>query len=187
MIAYHDLYEILRKEKYSDVLQELPNSFISDFVEYLREKKEESGKSGSIFEDSVSKSKKQYENSVALFKELILKRKKKLLNLVFIAAETGVMKKDYDNMLDFEKKAFDGLVKVFESLDKELNDSLNGVEKEKELESSKMIIFSENVEEFIDLSGNAIGPFSKGELANIEKSVADIFVSNGKANFVDED
>ena len=31
-------------------------------------------------------------------------RRKKILNLVLIAAETGISKKDFDNMLDFEKE-----------------------------------------------------------------------------------
>ena len=31
MISYNDIYEILRKEKYSEVLQQLPKNFIEDF------------------------------------------------------------------------------------------------------------------------------------------------------------
>jgi len=36
------------------------------------------------------------------------------------------------------------------------------------------------------LTGNAIGPFTSGELANLDAEVSKILVSGGKANFVDE-
>ena len=102
MITYNYLYEILRKEKYSEVLQVLPKNILEDISEFLHDKKGESLKEGDMFEDSIIKSKKQLENSIALLKELILRRKKKLLNLVFVATETGIMKKDYENMMSFE-------------------------------------------------------------------------------------
>src|SRR3989344_6074690 len=99
MLSYNDLYEVLRKEKYSELLQILPKNFLLDFCEYLVDKKEQSSKDDGLFVDSVMKSRKQVENSLAIFKELILRRKKKILNLVFVAAETGIMKRDYEIML----------------------------------------------------------------------------------------
>jgi hypothetical protein len=49
-----------------------------------------------------------------------------------------------------------------------------------------MVIFNQNVEQFVDLFGNAVGPFTSGELANLENEVAEILVSGGKAAFVDD-
>ena len=89
MISYNDIYEILRKEKYSDVLQPLPKNFIEDFSLYLSETRGKNSSEQDLFADSLAKSKKQIENSIALFKELILRRKKKLLSLVFTATETN--------------------------------------------------------------------------------------------------
>ena len=34
MLSYGDLYELLRKEKYSDNLQQLPKGFVSDMAEF---------------------------------------------------------------------------------------------------------------------------------------------------------
>ena len=42
-----------------------------------------------------------------LFKELMLRRRKKILNLVLIAAETGISKQDFNNMLSLEKEKID--------------------------------------------------------------------------------
>lgn len=185
MLSYNDLYEVLRKEKYGEALQTLPKNFIPDFLEYLNDKKEQSSKEDDLFVESVIKSKKQLENSVSLFKELMLRRKKKILTLVFVATETGIMKRDYENMLPFERDVFDRLVKAFEEGDKELAKILSG-RKEKEKEKFKMVIFNQNVEKFVDMFGNVVGPFAAGEIANLEKEVSEILVSGGKAGFVDE-
>ena len=187
MISYNDLYEILRKEKFSENLQSLPKSFVSDFSSYLEENKEQPSSSGNLFLDNIAKSKKQLENSIAIFKELMLRRKKKLLNLVFVAAETGIMKRDYENMLNFEKEMFDKFVKAFEEGDKELTKIFHGESGTGLKDSNRMVIFNQNVEQFVDMSGISVGPFAAGELANLSNEVSAILVSGGKAKFVDED
>lgn len=186
MISYNDLYELLRKERFSENLQLLPKNFLEDISEYLNEKKELSVGEEGLFADSAAKSKKQLENSIAIFKELVLRRKKKLLNLVFVAAETGIMKRDYENMLYFERELFDKLVKAFEEGDKEISKSMSAKKVDEIKKNNKLIIFNQNVEQFVDMSGSLVGPFASGELANLEKEIAGILVSGGKASFVDE-
>ncbi len=185
MLVYNDLYEILRKEKYSETLQQIDKNFLNEFVEYLKKLREENKVDSDLFSNTVVESKKQLENSIAIFRGLILRRKKKLLQLVFVAAETGIMKRDYDNMFDFEKKVFDNLVKAFENGDKELTLMLNGKQDEKTV--NKMVIFNENVEQFVDMGGNIAGPFNKGDLVNLDSKICNILVSGGKAIYVDED
>lgn len=184
MISYNDLYEILRKEKYSEVLQQLPKDFVKDMSDYFNDRKHDSNKEDDLFEDNVAKSKKQLENSVALFKELIRMRKKKILNLVFVATETGIMKRDYENMLAHERGLFEVLVKAFENGDKELSKLMTG--KKDDEKNFRMIMFNQDVEQFVDMSGGVVGPFVSGELANLDKDVAQVFVGGGKASFVDE-
>jgi len=184
MISYSDLYEILRKEKYSEALQQLPKNFIEDICEYINDRKDESSKDDGLFLDNIVKSKKQLENSVSIFKELIRLRKKKLLNLVFIAAETGIMKRDYENMLTFERELFEKLVKAFEEGDKDLAKSMSGKKAE---DKNRMIMFNQSVEQFMDMTGNAVGPFNLGELVNLDAKIAEIFVSGGKASYVDNE
>lgn len=184
MLNYNDLYEVLRKEKYSENLQLLPKDFFKDIADFFSERKEESMREGDFLVDGIARAKKQFENSIALFKELMLRRKKKLLNLVFVAAETGVMKRDYDNMLTFERELFEKFVKSLEESDKELSKLLNA-KKSENIKKLKMIIFNQNVEQFVGMNGEAIGPFASGELANLDSEIAEIFVSGTKAVFVD--
>ncbi|MEK6854941.1 MAG: hypothetical protein AABX73_01850 [Nanoarchaeota archaeon] len=186
MITYNDLYELLRKEKYSETLQPLPKQFLADFSEYLNDKSNlPQIEKESLFLDSLTKTKKQFENAVSIFRELITKRKRKILNLVFVATETGIMKRDHENMLTHEKEIFEKLVKLFEESDKNMAKIMNNVAQKKA--ENKLIIFKQEIEQFIDHSGNTLGPFKSGELVNIETSIADILVSENKASLIDEE
>lgn len=179
MITYNDIYEASRKERYSDQLQPIPKNFVSEVADYLKEKKGIASKDNDVFSDVIIKTKKQLENAITLFKELILRRKKKILNLVLIAAETGISKQDFDNMLTFEKTLFDDLMKSIDSSEKKLNELLNGGNSEEQ--KNDLIVFLDNVEEFIGLNGEKMGGYEKGQIANIPKEIAKILVDSGKA------
>jgi DNA replication initiation complex subunit (GINS family) len=178
MITYNDIYEASRKERYSDQLQPLPKNFITEVSDYLKEKKEIASKDNDVFSDVIIKTKKQLENAITLFKELILRRKKKILNLVLIAAETGISKQDFDNMLAFEKLLFDDLMKAIDISEKKLGDLLNG---EKDEKKNELIVFKENVEEFMGLNGEKMGPFEKAQIANLPREIVKILIDSGKA------
>jgi len=182
---YNELYEILRKEKYSEQLQSLPKDFVEQAGDYFKEKQTTFNfVEGDVFSDNALRSKKQFENSKAIFKELMLRRKKKILNLVFVAAETGIMKRDFSNMLLFEQELFEEMVVAVELGDKKLRDLIIG-KKEEEVKN-KMIVLKEDVVEMVDMNGNIIGPYKKGQLINIDSEVAGLLVQGDKADFVDD-
>ncbi len=184
MITYSDLYEAARKERYSEQLQSLQKNFITEVAEYLKEKKQLSLKEDDIFSDMIVKTKKQLENATTLFRELMIRRRKKILNLVLIAAETGISKQDFDNMLSFEKSLFEELIKNIENSDKKINELLN--EKKAEELKNELVIFKTDVEEFLDIEGEKIGPFQKGQIANIPKEIAKILIEDDKAKVVEK-
>ncbi|MEK6875150.1 MAG: hypothetical protein AABX30_00535 [Nanoarchaeota archaeon] len=180
MITYNDLYEAARKERYSEQLQPLTKNFISEVANYLKDKKEIALKQDDLFSDLIIKTKKQLENALTIFKELMLRRRKKLLTLVLIAAETGISKQDFENMLPLEKELFEEMMKGIDVFDKKLNEELSG--RREEEAKNQMIVFKEDVEEFLDFHGNKIGPFEKGQIANIPKEVAKILVEDRRAD-----
>lgn len=185
MITYNDIYEILRKEKHSEQLQQVPKNFIDQISEYLKEKKELGERKGDMFSDTIIKTKKQFENAVSIFKEFILRRKKKLLNLAFIARETGISKRDFENMLEFEREMFDKIVGGMEEADKKVADLMSG--KEGKEKRHLLITFKNDVEEFLDTDGKVAGPFEKGEIANLPEEIVKILIDAGKVEVVDED
>ena len=182
MITYNDIYEAARKERYAEQLQPISKNFVSEVADYIKEKKEVAAKEEGDFSDVIVKTKKQLENAVTLFKELMVRRRKKILNLVLIAAETGISKQDFENMLQVEKDLFEELMKNIEEADKNLNETLNnnGNEKEKKSEIHN-VLFLEDVEEFVGLDGKTLGPFKKGDSAELVSEISNILVADGRA------
>ena len=184
MITYTDIHEAAGKERYSEQLQPLPKKFVLEVSNYLKEKEQLALKEDDSFSDMIAKTKKQLENANTLFKELIVRRRKKILRLVLIASEIGISKQDFENMLDFEKVLFEDIMKCVDKSDKKLNEQLKG--KSQETLKNGLILFSKDVEELVDLEGKKIGPFEKGQMANLSKQIANILVEDGKAEFVEE-
>lgn len=183
MITYNDLYEALRKERYSEQLQVLPKNFVREVANYFEEKKEIGAKDDDFFSDVAIKSKKKLENAIMNFKELVRIRKKKILTLSFIASEVGISKKDFENLMGFEKDLFEEIVK---SLEKSV-DSLGGLMSGAKDESSNLLVrFLKNVPAFLDSNGNEIGPFEKGEVANLESDVVDILEKDLNVQIIED-
>lgn len=187
MITYNELYDALRKERYSEQLQPIPKNFVKEVSAYLKDKKEIANKKSDDFSDTILKTKKQFENSIAIFKELILRRKKKILDLAFIAAETGISKRDFENMLAIEKECFESIMKSLEKSDKKITEILKGADESEDRLKNKMIVFVEDTEEFLDLDGNKLGPFKKGDVANISEEVSNILIVDKKAEAIEEE
>ena len=162
----------------------MPKNFIAEVSDYFKDKKEIASKEDDVFSDVIIKTKKQLENAITLFKELMLRRRKKMLNLVLIAAETGISKQDFENMLNIEKELFEELMKCIEINDKKLAQNLSG-KKEQELKN-EMIVFNDSVEEFVGLDGERVGPFQKGQIANLPREIAQILIADGKAEIIEE-
>lgn len=185
MITYNDIYEAARQERYSEQLQPLSKNFIMEVSKYFKEKKQFTLKESEEFSGVIDKTKKQLENAITFFKEIIVRRRKKILNLVLIAAETGISKRDFENMFDFEKELFEELMKCMDSSDKKLNQILNGSKLE-EIQNNEMVVFKEDVEGFVGLDAENMGPFEKGQIVNIPKQIAKILAEGGKVEKIYE-
>ncbi len=186
MITYNDIYEASRKERYSEQLQGIPKNFITEVANYLKEKKEIAAKEDDVFSDVIIKTKKQLENAVTLFKELMLRRRKKILNLILIAAETGISKQDFENMLQIEKDLFEDLMKNIDATDRKLSGLLIGNGEKEEIMKNELVSFIEDVSEFMGFDGSVIGPFEKGQIANLPKEVVKILVEDKRCEIIGE-
>ena len=86
-------------------------------------------------------------------------------------------------MLEFEQELFENLVGAIENADKKLKNALSGPAIKEE--QNKMIIITQPLQEFADINGIVVGPFSKGQLVNLDKETAEILVSENKATVID--
>ena len=184
MITYNDIREATRKERYSKQLQVIPKNFVFEVAIYFKEKKEIASKEDDGFSDLAVKTKKQLENAITLFREFMRLRKKKILDLVLIAAETGISKQDFENMFDFEKTLFEDIMKCIDVSDKKFSEILEG-RKEGDLINDS-VVFLESAEEFVGMDGEMMGPYEKGQIVNIPKEIAKILIDGGKCEVVGE-
>ena len=88
-------------------------------------------------------------------------------------------------MLPFEKTLFEDLMKSIDLSEKILSDSLNGNQNEEK--KNELIVFKEMVEEFIGLDGEKMGPYDKGQIANLPKEITKILIEGGKCELVEGD
>jgi hypothetical protein len=185
MITFNDLYESVRKEKYSDSLQKLPEEFLQETSEYLREKREFLAKEDDPFSDLSLKNKKKLENAIASFKELMRLRKKKILNLAFIAAEVGIGKKDFENMFSYEKTLFEKITQALEASEKGKDAEMTGSPKTEM--KHRLVRFLETVPSFMGVEGVEIGPFEKGEIHNLSSELVGILEKDKRVEVIDYD
>ena len=185
MLTFSDIYEAMRKEKYSENLQMLPKKFLGEASDYFAEKKEFLSKESDLFSDMAIKNKKKLDNAVSSFRDLLRIRKKKILNLAFVASEVGISKKDFENLLAFEKDLFEEVVKSLERAEKNRGDDMNGSSKNEM--KNRLVRFLEEVSEFLDFEGNEVGPFEKGEVANLGGDIVEILEKDKRVEVIEED
>lgn len=185
MITYSDLYEALRKEKYNEKLQKLPKNFLIQLETYFREKKAITNKESedSIFSEEIAKTKKQLENAKSIVKELLTIRERKILGLALVAAKTGIEKYDAESMVGYEKELLAMVTQKIEEGEKKLNLIFQGI-KEKDLKN-QLVRFTQDTPAFLDLDSNRLGPFKKGDVANLPKEIVTILTDNNQADIIE--
>lgn len=186
MITYQEIYEALRKEKYTEALQQLPSNFLQEISDYISDKKNILSRDSDFFSDTLRMTRKQFDNALSIVKELLVIRQRKVLNLAFVAAVTGISKRDVEALLDYEKELFDILVKQLEQNQKLIAEILNGKIEKKDLKNL-FVRFKQDVPAFLDGSGLEFGPFKRGEVANLPKEIAEILFADNKATQIEEE
>ena len=186
MITYSEIYEVLRREKYSDQIQQLPKNFFSDVAEYLQDKKKLTEKESDAFSETVMKMKKQFENAISIIKELIMRRERKIINMALLAAKTGVNKKDIEKLLDHERDLFEFVTGKIEDTEKRFSSLIEQGGEKKDLKN-QLIRFSHDTSEIVDLEGNKLGPFKKGDVVNLPKEISEVLIKAEQAISIETD
>ena len=184
MITFSDIYEAMRKDKYSEELQALPPVFLAESAKYFSEKKDFLNKEEDPFSDIALRNKKKLENALSSFRDLLRIRKKKILNLAFVASEAGISKRDFSNLFSFEKDLFEEIVRGLEKAEENMNADMLGAGKD--TRKQFLVRFLEDVPEFLSLDGSEVGPFEKGEVANLEKEIVDILQSDKRVQVIED-
>ena len=86
------------------------------------------------------------------------------------------------NFVDFEKKLFEDFTKCMDDSDKNLNEILNN--KKKKVQKNELVVFLMDVEGFMDLEGEKMGPYEKGQIVNLPIEIIKILIEGGKVEVV---
>ncbi|MBU2496956.1 MAG: hypothetical protein KJ767_02775 [Nanoarchaeota archaeon] len=187
MVTYPEIFEILRKEKYTDKLQSLSKTFLNDVALYLKEKKalleREREERPEFFNETLERTKKQLENAKSMLRELFMVREKKVIELSLVASKTGISKTESKTMLETEIELFEEVLKKLKDIDAKIISIIEGIER---IEDENLLIkFRSETPKFVDLNGNEIGPFRERDVANLPKKIAETLIKNKMAEMVE--
>jgi len=198
LITYEALYEILRKDKFNNELQQLNPEFYQQTIRYLKEKEavvEAQQKKTDIFSTSeLQKTKKQLENIKKILRELYEIRERKITDLAIFSSRSNEDLSS-ENMTPQEKLLFNETKEVFDNYRKGILLNLIqgnlpelGIKEEKteELktpnkEIKKLIKFIKTTPKFIAEDMYTYGPFETEDVANIPIKAAELLEKNKKA------
>lgn len=206
-LTYDSLFEIVLKEKDRDELQRLPSGFVRDLVGYLADSKGlvEAKRLAGSTDDVIFK---RFSNVKLLVRDLYECRERKIVRMALISSKSsdkGII--DVSVFLPEERVFFDSCIKVFDGFRKDFFDCVvdgkapnvsvpvelfgDSSEVEGAVEGSgvevgdvKVVRFLDDTEVVVDSELKSYGPFKREDVAKVPLDLAEVLVSNGKAEIV---
>ncbi|MBN2566836.1 DNA replication complex GINS family protein [Candidatus Woesearchaeota archaeon] len=202
-LTFETLFELVRREKTRDELQELPEGFYGLVIQYLKEKQGIQEKTGA----DARKSPAEIENVKRIIAELYDRREKKIVGLAMNKARTGSKSFDSKAMLDEEVALYR---RVIDSLAAFRSGVLANVLSQKspsqppalpspataagtssdaatsgmvpaEDSLNAMVRILQPIPKFVGPDLAVYGPFVEEDVANLPREVAELLVSKGRA------
>jgi DNA replication factor GINS len=205
-ITYETIFELLRREKGREELQELGDTFIADLLDYLQSKRQILiSKKNELYmgeDEEPKKIEKQLENVKKIIKELYEKRERKIINMALTKSRTGTDIVDQSRLLAEERGLYDDLRMVLDKHRKGILDKIikmnQAVPKAdfKELPKKKeskqvaengeerttmLVRFLSPVPKFLGKELETYGPFNKEDIASLPIEIARVLVGKERA------
>ncbi len=208
-VNYETIFELLRIEKNRDDLQELPETFFDDVLAYSREKQQildESKIKQDLFSaterDKVST---EMANIRRILKEIYERREKKIIHMAMNKSRTRSNIIDTSKLMKEEKLLFDRIVSTLDKFrdgillnvldfrqpfieeNTEASSSISTEKPEKQAEkSTKLVRFLHPVPKFVGKELEVYGPFEEEDMATLPLDIADVLISKGRAEEMNE-
>jgi len=200
IMTYEKLYDLLRKEKYSQELQKVDENFFRSIIKYLEEKSaiiDAQRSKDSIFANEIEKTEKQLVNVKKIVKELYEKRENKIMQLALFSSR--IKERDVSSvLLPEERKLFLEVLEVLnrfrgsvlesviekkvpsvpESKPKDIKRTEEDPEKESEL---KIVRLLHPVPQFVANDLNVYGPFEEEDTSMLPKKTANVLIKKKRA------
>ncbi len=214
IITYESLYEIVRKEKTSQAVQQVNSTIMEQISQYLKTKLQvyKEAKENSL--PDIEKIRTQVLSARRLIKNFYELRERKVVNLAVAKSRAKSELEEEENLLDHEKKLMKELV---ENIDKyrhevllnlvnakyhhnkeepinEKQDIKEPGEQQQAAETEQtqtksgavtaMIRFTAEVPKFLGKQKEIYGPFRPGDIANLDKDIVDILIKKNAAELI---
>lgn len=188
-ITYETLFELVMREKGREELQKLEPGVYSDIMSYIDHKKKIVSSAQTTFSSDNDHAMQQLRNIRRLARELYERREKKIMNLALIKSRTGSEAIDLSPLLEDEKMLF---MSIVEKLDTSRGSVVGPILSENRIPQKKaeekpakgMVKFLTEVPKFVGKELEVYGPFSKDEVKELPKELADVLVSRQKAVYL---
>jgi len=165
-ISYEMIRKIEREEMSNPKLAKLPENFYENVMEYIRVKKKAEREGRKIVTE--------LRNVERLVRAIFLKREKKIVDAALKFFDGNIVP---ENMSEEEKKFFENILTLLkERREKILKKILEG-----KTEKVKLVIFKENVPEFVGTDEKTYGPFKKGDVAKLPEEIMKLLIEQGVA------
>jgi DNA replication initiation complex subunit (GINS family) len=166
-ITFELIRKIQREEQRTPKLTKLPESFYKNVKSYLENKRTASNRRVAL----------EAKNAERLVEDIFNRRERKLFNLSIITARTGIAP---ENLTEEEKVFFESIVdKMKERRAKIIDKILEKAAGKKETET--LVVFSEDVPEFVGSDMKTYGPFKKGDISKLPKENMKVMINRGVA------
>lgn len=164
-ISFELIRKVEREEASSPTLTKLPENFYQKVMDYIKLKKRA--------EREGRKVAAEIRNIERLVKAIFMKRERKIVDSALKFFDSNIVP---ENMNVEEKKLFNQLVDILKNRrDEILRKILIGREK------VKLVIFKEDVPEFVGSDEKTYGPFKKGDIVKLPEEEMKILVEQGLA------
>ncbi len=197
VLTYETLYELLRREKSRDELQQLDEQYFRDTLTYLKEK-QQAYDDNLVKNDIFSQSERdklqiQLANIKKIIRDLYDIRERKIINMAINHTRTNAQIADTAHLIIQEKALYDSIVTalahhrtsiLLKLLEQRMPDIMP-IEKEIEEPiqetTTKKVKFTEKVDQFVDEELETYGPYEAEQEAELPPDLANILISQGKA------
>jgi DNA replication factor GINS len=183
-ITYETLFELLRRERKREEIQELSQSFYQDVINYL---------AGKAALDEGQKGRAQMENIKKILRELYEKRERKIISMAMTKSRTGSDIFDVSSLLPAEKKLYEDMRQVCDRHREKILFSLLKQKtppepEKKSLGKDVMLVrFISPVPKFVGRELEPYGPFEAEDVVSLPPDIAKVLISKGRAEEIAQD
>ena len=201
VLTYETLYEMLRKEKSREELQQIDANFFKDTLSYLKDK-QQAYDDNLVKNDIFSQSERdklhiQIANIKKILRDLYDLRERKIISMAVNNSRIKTHIVDTANLLPAEHSLFQSihavlsqhrtgiLHRMLEMREPEIMPvvlPLPEIPKEVEIEAAKKHVkFIDAIEQFVGEELEMYGPYAANDEAELPRELAEILISQGKA------